>query len=511
MALFQLRQKFKPIIPQMLSQLDAVAFEKEGHLPVQAEIKKLFPKTSDQYLLQGKKGKAQTFPALKIGAVFSGGQAPGGHNVLTGLFDALQALNSKSKLYGFLDGPGGIIGNKHIELTSLKLAPYRNQGGFDLLGSGRNKIETEEQLRSTLKTAMELDLDGLVVIGGDDSNTNAAVIAEYFLQHSCKTCVVGVPKTIDGDLQNQHVKIPFGFDTATKIYSEMIGNIAKDALSAKKYYHFIKLMGRSASHITLECALKTHPNLALISEERQTLVQITLKIADLVEQRAELGKHYGVVLIPEGLIEHMPEMAVLIKELKGSPSRLSSDSKAVWEMLPERVQDQLLLERDPHGNVNLSAVETEFVLIEAVTQELKKRNFKGKFSPLAHFFGYEGRAGLPTNFDANYCYALGQVAALLVAHGFTAYMAFIEHLTRPASEWTIGGLPLASQLILRAKDEKVKPVIVKVYVDLKGTPYHKLQKHALAWALEDDYQCPGPAQFFGEPALTDSFPLVLQC
>jgi diphosphate-dependent phosphofructokinase len=507
MTLFKLRQKYKPVVPRILSQLDKVVFEKSGRLPVQAEIKKLFPKTSEQYLLQGKKGSAQKVPALKIGAVFSGGQAPGGHNVLTGLFDALQELNSKSKLIGFLDGPGSVISGKYIELKASTLSPYRNQGGFDLLGSGRTKIETHEQLRKALKTVKDLDLDGLVIIGGDDSNTNAAFIAEYFLQHGCKTKVIGVPKTIDGDLQNQHVEISFGFDTATKVYAEMIGNIAKDALSAKKYYHFIKLMGRSASHITLECALKTHPNLTLISEERQSLTEITLKIADLVEQREELGKHYGVILIPEGLIEHMPEMSVLIRELKAS--KLSSASKAVWEMLPERVQQQLLLDRDPHGNVNLSAVETEFVLIEAVTRELKKRKFKGKFSPLAHFFGYEGRAGLPTNFDANYCYALGHTAALLIAQGFTAYMAFVEHLSKPASEWTVGGLPLASQLILHKKNDQKKPVIVKAYVDLKDTPYRRLQKHASKWAVEDDYQCPGPTQFFGESSLTDSVPLII--
>ncbi len=501
MTLFKLRQKYKPVLPQILSQPGTVVFEKSGHLPVQAEIKKLFPKTSDQSLLLGKKRSAQKVSPLKIGAVFSGGQAPGGHNILTGLFDA---LHSKSKLFGFLDGPSGVISGKYIELTASTLDPYRNQGGFDLLGSGRTKIETDQQLQSTLKTANDLDLDGLVIIGGDDSNTNAAFIAEYFLQHGCKTKVIGVPKTIDGDLQNQHVEISFGFDTATKIYSELIGNIAKDALSAKKYYHFIKLMGRSASHITLECALKTHPNLTLISEECHTLTEITLKIADLIEQREEIGKHYGVILIPEGLIEHMPEMSGLIKELK--KSNFSLESKAIWEMLPERVQQQLLLDRDPHGNVNLSAVETEVVLIEAVTKELKKRKFKGKFSPLAHFFGYEGRAGLPSNFDANYCYALGHTAALLIDQGFTAYMAFVEHLSKPASEWSIGGLPLASQLILCQK----KPVIVKAYVDLKGTPYHRLKKHADKWALEDDYQCPGPTQFFGESALTDSVPFIIQ-
>lgn len=373
MPLFQLRLKYKPAVPKILTQLKTVVFEKARHLPVQPEIRKLFPKTSEQVVLQGKKGPAKKFPALKIGAVFSGGQAPGGHNVLAGIFDALQKLNPKSKLVGFLDGPGGIIGSKHIELTSSKLANYRNQGGFDLLGSGRTKIETEVQLQATLKTAQNLKLDGLVIVGGDDSNTNAAVIAEYFLKKGCKTRVIGVPKTIDGDLQNQHVEISFGFDTATKIYAELIGNIGKDALSAKKYYHFIKLMGRSASHITLECALRTHPNLTLISEARQTLSQITQKIADLVEKREKLGKHHGVILIPEGLIEHMPEMAILIKELKKSPETLSSKSKDVWEMLPERIQQQLLLDRDPHGNVNLSAVETELVLIEAVTKELKKK------------------------------------------------------------------------------------------------------------------------------------------
>ena len=508
MTLFQFRQKYQPVVPEILSQLSTIVFEKVGLLPVREEIRKLFPKTSDKFLLKGKTGSVQKFPALKIGVVFSGGQAPGGHNVVTGIFDALHRFNPQSKLVGFLDGPSGIVENKQIELNSSILHRYRNLGGFDLLRSGRTKIETETQLKSTLKTAQDLDLDGIVVIGGDDSNTNAALLAEYFLKHGCKTGVVGVPKTIDGDLQNDHVAISFGFDTATKIYAELIGNIAKDALSAKKYTHFIKLMGRSASHITLECALKTHPNLTLISEERQSLSQITVRIADLVEKRAELGKNYGVILIPEGLIEHMPEMAVLIKELKKSVEDLTPASRKVWEMIPARIQQQLLLERDPHGNINLSAVETEVVLIEAVTKELKKRNFKGKFSPLPHFFGYEGRAGFPTNFDANYCYALGQTAALLIAHGFTAYMAFVENLTRPAQEWDIGGLPLASQLIFYAKDEKAKPVIGKAFVDLKGQPYQRLR--AASWALEDDYQCPGPIQFFGDPALTDSIPLILQ-
>ncbi len=499
-----LRQKYKPVVPPLLGQLKTVAFEKKEKPPVQPEIQKLFPKISALPLLVAKKAAAETFPALKIGAVFSGGQAPGGHNVLSGIFDALQALNPGSKLFGFLDGPGGIIGNKFIEITSQKLDPYRNQGGFDLLGSGRVKIETDAQLQSTLKTVQDLKLDGLVVIGGDDSNTNAAIVAEYFLEHACKTRVIGVPKTIDGDLQNDHVEISFGFDTATKIYSELIGNICRDALSSKKYYHFIKLMGRSASHITLECALRTHPNLTLISEERLTLAQITKKICDLIQERSAQKKDYGIILIPEGIIEYMPEIAALITEL--GKGKLTATSQAFWDLLPERVKQQLRLEKDPHGNVNLSAVETEMLLIDAVTKELTKRSFQGKFSPLPHFFGYEGRAGLPTNFDANYCYSLGQTAALLIAHGFTSYMACVEQLTKPALEWAIGGLPLASLMEI-----KEKPVIAKAFVNLHGKAYAHLQKHASRWALGDDYQCPGPIQFFGEPALTDSIPLTLQC
>lgn len=499
--LSNLRQKYKPAVPQILK--EAVSFEKKEALAVKPEIRKLFPKSSDQPLVLGKKGSAQNFSALKIGAVFSGGQASGGHNVLTGLFDALKAINSESQLFGFLDGPSGIIHNKSIELTADKLDPYRNQGGFDLLGSGRVKIETPEQLQSTLKTAQDLALDGLVVIGGDDSNTNAAFIAEYFLQKGCQTRVIGVPKTIDGDLQNEHVAISFGFDTASKIYSELIGNIARDALSSKKYYHFIKLMGRSASHITLECALKTHPNLTLISEEQLTLAQITKKICDLIQERCAQRKDYGVILIPEGLIEHMPEMAELIAGLNGK--KLSPSSQAIWDALPVRVQQQLSLEKDPHGNVNVSAVETERVLIDAVTKELQKRSFQGKFNALPHFLGYEGRAGLPTNFDANYCYALGQAAALLVAHGMTSYMAFVEGLTRPAAEWGIGGVPLASLLEIKGK-----PVIAKTYVNLHGRPYRLLQERAAHWALEDDYQYPGPIQFFGEPELTETIPLILQ-
>ena len=399
--------------------------------------------------------------------------------------------------------PAALFWGKLFLLTESKIAPFRNQGGFDLLGSGRTKIETPEQLQGAAASAKNLNLDGLVVIGGDDSNTNAAILAEYFLSNNIQTRVIGVPKTIDGDLQNTHVAISFGFDTATKIYSELIGNIGKDALSAKKYYHFIKLMGRSASHIALECALKTHPNAVLISEERKTLAQITTFLADLIMRRFEKKKNYGLILIPEGILEFMPEMKILIAEM----GNLSPASKAVFETLPKRVQQQLLLDKDPHGNVNLSAVETELLLIESVQNELKKRDFPGKFNPLPHFFGYEGRAGMPSNFDANYCYAPGHTAALLIAHGFSSYMSCIENLTAPPASWTCSGLPLTSLLHLEERKGKQKPVIAKAFVDLQGKAYQKLSTD---WALNDDYQCPGPIQFFGDAAVTDSIPLILQ-
>jgi pyrophosphate--fructose-6-phosphate 1-phosphotransferase len=497
------RQAFTPTLPDLLKELKTVAFDSKEVDVATPPIQKLFPKTANQKLLVAKKGSPKPFSPLKIGAVFSGGQASGGHNVMTGLFDALQVLHPQSELYGFLDGPSGIVSGKTLLLTANHIAPFRNQGGFDLLGSGRTKIETPEQLQGAATSVKNLNLDGLVVIGGDDSNTNAAIIAEYFLSQNIKTRVIGVPKTIDGDLQNPHVAISFGFDTATKIYSELIGNIAKDALSAKKYYHFIKLMGRSASHIALECALKTHPNAVLISEERKTLAQITTFLADLISLRFEKSKNYGIILIPEGILEFMPEMKTLIQEIDNP----SPASKAVFDALPKRVQQQLLLDKDPHGNVNLSAVETEILLIESVQNELKKRNFPGKFNPLPHFFGYEGRAGLPSNFDANYCYALGHTAALLIAHGYSSYMTCIGNLTKPPSSWSCGGIPLTSLLHLEERKGKQKPVIAKAYVDLNGKAYQKLSSE---WAMSDDYQCPGPIQFFGDPKVTDSIPMMLQ-
>ncbi len=443
-------------------------------------------------------------------------------------FDALKKLNPQSQVFGFLDGPGGIIAGKAKNYPTDLIAPYLNQGGFDMIGSGRTKIETEEQLAASLSVVQSMKLDGLVIIGGDDSNTNAAILAEYFLKHGCTAKVIGVPKTIDGDLKNAYVATSFGFDTACKIYSEIIGNIARDALSAKKYYHFIKLMGRSASHIALECAMATQPNLTLIGEEvaakKMTLSQITKEIADLVVKRAETGKHYGVILIPEGLIEFIPEISILIKELNQIlnaehtssaqiASRLTPSSQKCLAALPEKIQRQLLFTRDPHGNVQVSLIETERLLAELVSKELEERKekgtYKGKFAPLQHFFGYEGRAGFPSHFDSNYCYALGFAATLLIDEGATGYMAFISHLHKPVQEWGMGGVPLTSLLHLEMRKGKEKPVIQKTLVDLKAKPFAYFQEKRDRWKLEDEYRYPGPIQFFGDKKLTDQITLTL--
>lgn len=524
------RQAFLPTLPQLLNNLSQVSFSQVAlKAKGDEKIKHLFPQTFSYPFLQGEKRKRQPSKSLKIGVVFSGGQAAGGHNVITGLFDCLKHLNSTSHLFGFLNGPNGIIKGEFRELSAESIAPFRNQGGFDLIGSGRTKIETSEQLTAALAVIKKMQLDGLVVIGGDDSNTNAAVLAEFFLKNGCETKVIGVPKTIDGDLKNAEVAISFGFDTACKTYSEMIGNIARDAASAKKYYHFIKLMGRSASHIALECALQTHPNLTLIGEEiaahAMTLSQVTSLMADLICKRAERGKEYGVILIPEGLIEFIPEVGALIKELNQilakNPSlipseislQLSSPSQSCYLTLPEKIQQQLLLHRDPHGNVQVSQIETERLLIETVSKKLDERQkkglFKGKFSALPHFLGYEGRAAFPSNFDCNYCYALGFTAALLIDEGVTGYMAFISELTRPAQEWGIGGVPLTSLLHLEVRKGQEKPVIQKALVDLKGVPFIFFQKHREQWMFEDTFLSPGPIQFFGDSALTDCVPVTL--
>lgn len=519
----QLRAEFKPSLPEVLNNLKAVQFDRgeaTSCVADEAEIKKRFSHTFGRPVVEGTEGELRSTKPLKVGVVLSGGQAAGGHNVITGLFDALKALNSDSQLIGFLGGPSGIVDCQTVDLTNDMLAPYRNQGGFDLIGSGRTKIETGEQLESSLKTAQELQLDGIVVIGGDDSNTNAAVLAEYFLEKGCQTSVIGVPKTIDGDLKNAYIETSFGFDTAAKTYSEMIGNIARDAASAKKYTHFIKLMGRSASHIALECALATHPNVTLIGEEvardQLTLKQITAMVTDVIEKRAEDGKNYGVVLVPEGLIEFIPEMNRLIAELnhltaqgKG-PEGLTKEGKKTYTSLPEEIQKQLLLDRDPHGNVQVSMIETEKLVISAVKDELKRRGFKGKFSPQSHFFGYEGRAGLPSNFDTQYCYALGYTAALLIDDGLTGYMTCVGNLTRPVSQWSVKGLPITMLMNLEVRKGKEKPVIQKALVDLDGKPFAFFAGNREEWALRDHYRYPGPIQFFGDVELVDSVPLTMQ-
>jgi pyrophosphate--fructose-6-phosphate 1-phosphotransferase len=495
LTLKELRQHDPIPLPEILHHLKKVAFvkgEKTAPLKDLEALKAIFPQTLHQPLLSAALGAEKTSHPLRVGVLFSGGQAPGGHNVIAGLFDALHALHPASKLIGFLGGPSGVINNKTKELTQETIAPYRNQGGFDLIGSGRTKIETQEQLQAALATVKQLQLDGIVIVGGDDSNTNAAILAEYFLTQKTSTKVIGVPKTIDGDLQNAHLAISFGFDTACKIYSEMIGNIARDGLSAKKYYHFIRLMGRAASHITLECALVTHPNFTLISEEitahQKSLSAVVSDIADVIAKRSEKGKDYGIILIPEGLIEAIPHCL---------------------DSLPENIQKQLLEDKDPHGNVNLSSIETEKLLIDLVTAELKKRAFKGKFSALAHFLGYEGRAGFPSHFDSNYCYALGHTAALLIDQGYTGYMSCIENLTASVHDWTVSALPLTMLMNIETRKEQQKPVIQKALVDLQGKAFQTFAAARERWILADDYQQPGPIQFFGDPRLTQRIPLCL--
>ena len=523
-ALQQARQAQLPDLPAILKDPTLVNFTKSPTGAGQEKIQALFPLIREQTVLSGQKGQKRASKPLQVGVVLSGGQAAGGHNVIIGIHDCLKQLNANSRLFGFLDGPSGIISGKSKELTAEIIAPYRNQGGFDMIGSGRTKIETEEQLSAALSVVQKMKLDALVIIGGDDSNTNAAILAEYFLKHGCSTKAIGVPKTIDGDLKNAYVATSFGFDTAAKTYSEIIGNIARDALSAKKYYHFIKLMGRSASHIALECALATQPNLTLIGEEvaekKMTLSQIVNTIADLVAKRAETGKNYGVVLIPEGLIEFIPEIGVLIKELNqllsaDAPvsevsSKLSSTIATVLRRSSRAHScEQLLKTRDPHGNVQVSLIETERLLIEAVAKELEKRGKDGKFSSIPHFLGYEGRSGYPSCFDSNYCYALGFTAALLVDEGATGCMAFVSGLEKPVREWGIGGVPLTSLMHLETRKGKEKPVIQKALVDLKGKPFSHFHEQRELWKTQDEYCYPGPIQFFGDKALTDHVPLTL--
>jgi diphosphate-dependent phosphofructokinase len=471
LSLSDLRRRYKPKLPALLSDPQSIVFEQIKTFPPDPVVAPQFPLTQGIAALKGVKGFSSLYPG-KIGVVFSGGPAPGGHNVISGIFDTFR---SQEPLIGFLGGPNALVTGTYKELKASEIDHFRNQGGFDLLGSGRTKIEKPEQFQSVLNVVKKLKLDGLIIIGGDDSNTNAALLSEYFLRSGCPTCVIGVPKTIDGDIQNPYVPISFGFDTASKIYSEMIGNLARDTLSSLKYFHFIKLMGRSASHLTLECALKTRPNITLLSEEKKPIPTIVQELADWVQSREKTP--YGIILVPEGLFESILETTV---------------------------------QKDSHGNINLSIIETEVFLIEAVQKELKERRFQGKFEPLPHFYGYEGRCGHPSNFDANYSYALGITSALLVLHRHTALMAYVGELHRPPAEWTFGGAPLAPLLKMHERNGALKPVIDKALVSLHGKPYQTLQKHRSSWMHHSSYENPGPIQFEGDPQITDSFPLILQ-
>ncbi|CAL9214631.1 unnamed protein product [Arabidopsis halleri] len=496
------------------------------------EIAKLFPGLYGQpsVAVVPDQSAPSSAPKLKIGVVLSGGQAPGGHNVISGLFDYLQERAKGSTFYGFKGGPAGIMKCKYVELNAEYIHPYRNQGGFDMICSGRDKIETPDQFKQAEETAKKLDLDGLVVIGGDDSNTNACLLAENFRSKNLKTRVIGCPKTIDGDLKCKEVPTSFGFDTACKIYSEMIGNVMIDARSTGKYYHFVRLMGRAASHITLECALQTHPNITIIGEEvsaqKQTLKNVTDYMVDVICKRAELGYNYGVILIPEGLIDFIPEVQELIAELNEILANEVVDENGLWkkklteqslklfDLLPEAIQEQLMLERDPHGNVQVAKIETEKMLIQMVETELEKRKqagaYKEQFMGQSHFFGYEGRCGLPTNFDATYCYALGYGAGVLLNSGKTGLISSVGNLAAPVEEWTVGGTALTALMDVERRHGKFKPVIKKAMVELEGAPFKKFASLREEWALENRYISPGPIQFSGPGSDALSHTLLLE-
>nr|WP_314662876.1 diphosphate--fructose-6-phosphate 1-phosphotransferase [uncultured Prevotella sp.] len=497
----------------------------------QEDIKKLFPNTYGMPLVEFVPADSANNAKINVGIILSGGQAPGGHNVISGLFDEVKKLNPENRLYGFLMGPGGLVDHNYIEITAENLQAYRNTGGFDMIGSGRTKLEKEEQFEKGLEILRKLDIKAVVIIGGDDSNTNACVLAEYYAAKQYGVQVIGCPKTIDGDLKNDQIETSFGFDTATKTYSELIGNIERDCNSARKYWHFIKLMGRSASHIALECALQTQPNICLVSEEieskDQTLNDIVEYIAGVVAYRAEQGNNFGVVLIPEGLIEFIPAIGRLIQELndllaahgadylnldkdaqrKYILEHLSAENKATFETLPEGVARQLSLDRDPHGNVQVSLIETEKLISEMVAAKLdqwkKEGKYAGKFSPLHHFFGYEGRCAAPSNFDADYCYALGSSAAQLIANGKTGYMAIVKNTTAPAEQWKAGGVPITMMMNMERRNGEMKPVIRKALVELDGAPFKTFAVQREKWAKETCYVYPGPIQYWGPSSVCD--------
>ena len=535
----QARYKYSPKLPGMLrggiSEISVKVGAPTESVADQDKIRAKFPNTYGKNEITFEKG-ANTAPVKKqvVGVILSGGQAPGGHNVISGLYDALKATNKDNELLGFLGGPSGLTDDKYITFTDEKIDAYRNTGGFDIIGSGRTKLETEEQFQKVTEVAKKHGLTAIVIIGGDDSNTNAAVLAEDMAAHNTGVQVIGCPKTIDGDLKNEDIEASFGFDTATKTYSELIGNIERDANSAKKYWHFIKVMGRSASHVALECALETQPNICLIGEEvaakKMSLAQIANYIADAVETRGNNGENFGVAIIPEGIVEFVPEFSKLIAEineliageektaafnaLPGWDAKyefikkgLTAESFAVFDILPQFVQQQLFLERDPHGNVQVSLIESEKLFSEMVKTELAKRKkagtYKGKFGTQHHFFGYEGRCAFPSNFDADYCYSLGYNAFMLIQYGYTGYLSKVSNISRPAEEWVAGGMPITKMMNMERRNGEDKPVIRKALVELDGAPFKYFADHREEWAVKTCFTYPGAIQYFGPAEVCD--------
>ena len=523
------RLKYQPKLPACLAR-------------DQEQIQDLFKNTYGKPVVTFKNSISMTTSDPKnVGVILSGGQAPGGHNVIAGLYDALKQANSSNKLYGFLGGPSGIIDGKYVEFTDEFIDRYRNTGGFDIIGSGRTKLETEEQFQKSWEVCKKLNISAVVIIGGDDSNTNAAMLAEWFVKNNAGIQVIGCPKTIDGDLKNDQIEISFGFDTATKTYAELIGNIQRDANSAKKYWHFIKIMGRSASHVALEVALQTQPNITLISEEveekKMSLEQIVNYMTNIIVKRADIGKNFGIAIIPEGLIEFIPEMKSMIANLNDImasletdpdfvnattirekfdivENRLDPDNAKVYNSLPVLIKGQLLADRDPHGNVQVSKIETEKLLIEMIStrlDELKSQgDYIGKFSPQSHFFGYEGRCAFPSNFDADYCYSLGFNAFALINFGLTGYLSSVRNLTAPADEWIAGGVPLTMMMNMEKRHGEMKPVIQKALVKLEGPVFKELEQNREDWAMNDRYLFPGAVQYFGPSCVCDVTTCTLQ-
>ena len=538
------RYEYAPKLPGMLRNGIAEICVKEGEdtqsVADQDKLKALFPNTYGKKEITFQKGQ-NTSAAKKqvVGVILSGGQAPGGHNVVCGLYDALKATNKDNVLFGFKGGPSGLLENDYVIFDDEYIDQYRNTGGFDIIGSGRTKLETEQQFGIVAEVAKKHGLTAIVIIGGDDSNTNAAVLAEYMAAHGTGVQVIGCPKTIDGDLKNEDIEASFGFDTATKTYAEVIGNIERDCNSAKKYWHFIKVMGRSASHVALECALKTQPNICLISEEvaakKMSLSQIADQIADAVAKRAAKGLNFGVAIIPEGVVEFVPEFSVLIAEinelLAGSKADefnalptwadkyafiekgLTKASMDVFAILPQTIQQQLFLERDPHGNVQVSLIESEKLFSALVADKLKamaaEGKYDGKFSPLHHFFGYEGRCAFPSNFDADYCYSLGYNAFMLIQYGYTGYLSKVSNLSKPAEEWVAGGMPITKMMNIERRHGEDKPVIRKALVELDGAPFKYFEAHRAEWAVETAFTYPGAIQYYGPAEVCDITTITL--